>query len=194
MPVPTPPTRCSLRGEGGDDTDAIIIERPSAVLGRGSRTDPRPLLGRGSPHERATEKARTRIDILQSVDFLPPHSNPDSEGLLLTYDTMLLGVDTVKASDTSSTFSMTTLAQPLVFAHTRGLLVLGVELPLPLSPKRSAVLVVERWTALAWGAAASSTTFMLGRYIDGPRIGVTVLPFRAAGGRCHSYRSRATKC
>ena len=56
---PHPPTRCSLRGEGGDDTDAIIIERPSAVPGRGSRTDPRQLLGRGSPHERATEKART---------------------------------------------------------------------------------------------------------------------------------------
>ena len=53
----------------------------------------------------------------------------------------------------------------------------GAELPLPLSPKQSAVLVVARWTALAWGAAAPSTTFMLDGYINGPRIEVAVLPF-----------------
>ena len=74
-------------------------------------------------------------------------------------------------------FFMTTLAQPLVFAHLQGLTVLGAEIPLPLSPKATAVHIVERWAALAWGAAAPATTFMLGRYIDGPRIGVTVLPF-----------------
>ena len=74
-------------------------------------------------------------------------------------------------------FFMTAFAQPLVFAHVEGLTVLGAELPPPLSPKVTSMHVIERWAALAWGAAAPASTFMIGRYLDGPRIGVAVLPY-----------------
>ena len=74
-------------------------------------------------------------------------------------------------------FFMTSALQPLVFAHLSGMHVLGAELPLSLSPKSLAMRVMERWAGIAWGAAAPATTFMIGRYLDGPRVGVAVLPF-----------------
>ena len=67
--------------------------------------------------------------------------------------------------------------QPLVFAELTGMRVLGAELPIRLTPKTTAMHLMERWAALAWGAAAPATTFMIGRYLDGPRVGVALLPF-----------------
>ena len=93
-------------------------------------------------------------------------------------------------------FFVTTLLQPLVFAHLSGMRVLGAELPLTMSPKTTSLRVIEHWAKLAWGATASATTFMVGRYLEGPRVGVTVIPFQPAEDdiiRTPQGRERALK-
>ena len=92
-------------------------------------------------------------------------------------------------------FFMTTMLQPLVFAPVSGLHVLGAELPLSSPAASHALPLVERWAALAWGAAAPATTFMIGRYNGGPRVGVALLPFVPSDGdvvRSATERRRAS--
>lgn len=74
-------------------------------------------------------------------------------------------------------FFMTVMMQPLVFAHLSGMQVLGAELPLPLTPKTSSLHVMEHWAGAAWGSSAAATTFMIGRYLEGPHLGVALLPY-----------------
>ena len=74
-------------------------------------------------------------------------------------------------------FFMSVLLQPLVYAPLSGLDVIGAELPLPLSPKRLALPIMEQWAEVAWGAGTAATTFLIGTYENGPRIGVATLPF-----------------
>ena len=55
-------------------------------------------------------------------------------------------------------FFLSVAWQPLVFAELTGMRVLGAELPIRLTPKTTAMHLMERWAALAWGAAAPATT------------------------------------
>jgi hypothetical protein len=72
---------------------------------------------------------------------------------------------------------MAVAAQPLVFAALNGLDVIGAELPASFSPRSVALPLMEQWAEVAWGAGAAATTFLIGRYEGGARLGATVLPF-----------------
>lgn len=74
-------------------------------------------------------------------------------------------------------FFMSVVLQPLVYAPLTGLHVIGAELPLRLSAKRLAMPIMEHWADVAWGVGASATTFLIGAYDGGPRLGVATLPF-----------------
>ena len=74
-------------------------------------------------------------------------------------------------------FFMSVVFQPLVYAPLSGLHVIGAELPLPLAPTRLAMPIMEHWAEVAWGAGTAATTFLIGCYNDGPRLGVATLPF-----------------
>ena len=74
-------------------------------------------------------------------------------------------------------FFVSVVVQPLIYAPLTGLHVIGAELPLPLSPKRLVMPIMEHWAEVAWGAGTAATTFLIGRYNDGPHVGVATLPF-----------------
>ena len=74
-------------------------------------------------------------------------------------------------------FFMSVLLQPLVYAPLSGLEVIGAELPVPLSPKKLALPIMEHWAEVAWGAGTAATTFLIGAYERGPRVGVATLAF-----------------
>ena len=76
-------------------------------------------------------------------------------------------------------FFVSTMVRPLVYAHLSGLQVLGAELPLT-SPRSTALRLALQWSTTAWGAVAAASTYMIGRYRDGPRVAVAVLPFTPA--------------
>lgn len=73
-------------------------------------------------------------------------------------------------------FFLSVTVQPLLLAPLTGLHVIGAELPVSLSPRAVALPLMEEWASSVGGAAAAATTFLIGRYSSGPRIGVTVLP------------------
>ena len=74
-------------------------------------------------------------------------------------------------------FFMSVLVQPLIYAHLSGLHVIGAELPSPLLAKRAVLPLMENWAEAAWGVGTAATTFLIGQYENGPRVGVAVLPF-----------------
>ena len=74
-------------------------------------------------------------------------------------------------------FFLSVLVQPLIYAPLSGLHVIGAELPTPLLAKRTALPLMEHWAEAAWGVGTAATTFLIGQYEEGPRLGVTVLPF-----------------
>jgi hypothetical protein len=73
-------------------------------------------------------------------------------------------------------FFMAVAAQPLVFAALNGVDVIGAELPLSSSPRSIALPIMEQWAETAWGVGTAATTFLIGCYEQGPRLGVAVLP------------------
>ena len=74
-------------------------------------------------------------------------------------------------------FFMSVMAQPLIYAPLSGLHVIGAELPVPLLPKRVALPVMEHWADVAWGVGTAATTFLIGQYTGGARLGVTTIAY-----------------
>jgi hypothetical protein len=72
---------------------------------------------------------------------------------------------------------MSVFLQPLLYVHLSGVRVIGAELPLSYSPKSVALPLMEAWADLAFGVGTAATTFLIGKYEQGPRMGVTVVPF-----------------
>ena len=72
-------------------------------------------------------------------------------------------------------FFMSTMVQPLIYASLSGIHVIGAELPLSYSPRSTALPIMEKWASHIGGASAAATTFLIGHYSSGPRVGVTIL-------------------
>ena len=72
---------------------------------------------------------------------------------------------------------VSTLGQPLAFAALDGLQVLGAELPLAQLHPGSPLRFAQSWAAAIGGSIAAATTFLVGRYKDGPRVAVVPLEY-----------------
>ena len=85
----------------------------------------------------------------------------------------------LKALSASSVVLMlvSTLLQPLVLASLDGMRVLGAELPAHLARTGAPLKIAQSWAATLGGTVVATTTFLVGRYADGPRVAVTPLEY-----------------
>ena len=72
---------------------------------------------------------------------------------------------------------VSTLGQPLAFAALDGLRVLGAELPTAQLHPGSPLRFAQSWASAIGGSVAAATTFLVGRYKDGPRVAVVPLEY-----------------
>ena len=69
------------------------------------------------------------------------------------------------------------LVQPLVFASLDGMQVLGAELPADLAKTGAPLKVAQSWVQQLGGTVAATTTFLVGRYANGPKVAVAPLEY-----------------
>jgi hypothetical protein len=152
---PTAESRAYQLTHGKGDGRRIQGVVPSSL--RGARAQPNAIMFADRPDQPDPSLVHTGALARLAIDYEILLSTLTAQGFLLMF--------------------MSVFLQPLIYVRLTGLHVIGAELPLSYSPKSTALPIMEAWADLAWGVGTAATTFLVGKYAQGPRLGVTVVPF-----------------